>query len=137
MRQSMGHVAWASSSAMLVAAIERTACLSVMEGELSITQRKSTFTARASRAPSSSASESAATTRAPVDLVMDFIFLPSCCREAPRAPASDSPHEQGGCHRKSGAQRDANARHGSQRRMIGCGVHARRARRICGAMAAR
>src|SRR5437899_10942343 len=110
---------------MLVAAIESTACLSDIEGELSMTQRKSTFTARASRAPRSSASESAATMRAPVDLVTAFIFVPSCRREALARPPVTGRTEQGGCHRKSGAQRDAKARAGSQRRMLGGSVHGR------------
>src|SRR5207249_10963091 len=102
---------------MLVAAIESTACLSDMEGELSMTQRKSTFTARASRAPRSRASESAATMRAPLDLVTAFIFVPSCRRAALARPPVTGRPEQGGGHRNSGAQRAAKARRGPQRRL--------------------
>ena len=121
---------------MLSAAAESTACLSDIEGELSITQRKSTFAARASRAAKSSASESVATTRAPVVLVIAFIvllLLPAARRSRARRRWAVRARR---VPRESGAQRDASARRGSQRRMIGCGVHARRARRICVAMAA-
>ena len=74
-RQSIEQLALASWLAMLSAAAESVACLSAIEGELSMIQRKSTFTARAVPAPRSSATMSAATTRAPVDLVIGFIGL--------------------------------------------------------------
>src|SRR5439155_10288542 len=111
MRQSMGHIAFASWSAMLEAAAESVACLSAIDGELSMTQRKSTFTARASRAARSSASVSAATTRTPVDLVIAFIvllLLPAARRSRVRrrwsAGAREVPRKRrraAGCERAS------------------------------------
>src|SRR5438093_3005590 len=49
MRQSIGHLAFASWFAMSSAAAESTACSPAIDGELSMTQRKSTFAARLSR----------------------------------------------------------------------------------------
>jgi len=64
-----------SHSLLAGAAISAVVAATAIEGELSMIQRKSTFTARAVPAPSSSATTSAATTRAPLDPVMAFIVL--------------------------------------------------------------
>src|SRR5438309_5972127 len=93
---------------MLSAAAESTACLSDIEGELSMTQRKSTFAARASHAAKSSASESAATTRAPVVLVIAFIVLFLLPPHGARAPAGDHRTSKGGAtgkRRATGCER--------------------------------
>src|SRR5438128_10730735 len=51
MRQSIVQRAFASWAAMSSAAAESTACSPAIDGELSMTQRKSTLAARPSRAP--------------------------------------------------------------------------------------
>ena len=74
MRQSIVHLAFASWVAMSSAAAESTACSPAIDGELSMTQRKSTFAALLSRPPAPATHSIAHRTRRfPLSLLIYYL----------------------------------------------------------------
>src|SRR5438477_7085317 len=122
MRQSIVQRAFASWAAMSSAAAESTACSPAIDGELSMTQRKSTLAARPSRAPAPTTQSIAHRTRRFTLSLLIYYLRCLTHAWAQRFPRRTS--KQGATEELCGMRR-----RGAQGGTIGCGLPTKPAER--------